>query len=230
MTKRKKILSVILALLVVGLVFLFLKSAVMSAKKYPIKGIDVSHYQEDINWQEVEKQDISFAYIKATEGSSFVDEKLDDNFNGVTSTDIYYGFYHFLSFESTPAEQMKNFTEATANYGMKLIPVIDVEWYGDLKSNPPTKDFVLQQVREMSSLMENEYGCKPIVYTTQSFYKKYFDGESLDNPLWIRNILVEPSQDFVIWQYTERYQIEDAVDDYIDGDVTDEEHFELIKY
>jgi lysozyme len=111
-----------------------------------------------------------------------------------------------------------------------LIPVIDVEWYGDMKRNPPEKEIVLQQVKEMTALMENEYGCKPLIYTTQSFYKKYFEGESLDNPLWIRKILFEPSQDFVIWQYTERFRIENATDEYIDGDVTDEERFERLLY
>ena len=45
---------------------------------------------------------------------------------------------------------MENFSEAIADYDMKLIPVIDVEWYGDLKSNPPEKEIVLQQVEEMS--------------------------------------------------------------------------------
>lgn len=230
MTKRKKILSIILVILFAGLAFLYFKSAVTCAKKYPVKGIDVSHHQKDIDWQEVESQGISFAYIKATEGSTFVDEKLEDNYIGSSATDIYYGFYHFLSFESSPEAQMQNFSETIADYDMKLIPVIDVEWYGDMKRNPPEKEIVLQQVKEMTALMENEYGCKPLIYTTQSFYKKYFEGESLDNPLWIRNILFEPSQDFVIWQYTERFRIENATDEYIDGDVTDEERFEQIKY
>ena len=33
------------------------------------QGIDVSSYQTDVNWNDVKKNGISFAYIKATEGT-----------------------------------------------------------------------------------------------------------------------------------------------------------------
>ncbi len=43
-----------------------------SKSRYPVRGVDVSHYQGDINWETLASQDISFAFIKATEGSSSV--------------------------------------------------------------------------------------------------------------------------------------------------------------
>ena len=45
------------------------------AEKYPVKGIDVSSYQGEIDWEILSNQNISFAYIKATEGSSYEDDK-----------------------------------------------------------------------------------------------------------------------------------------------------------
>lgn len=42
--------------------------------KYPIRGVDVSEYQGDIDWSVLSNQDIDFAFIKATEGSSYTDE------------------------------------------------------------------------------------------------------------------------------------------------------------
>ena len=50
------------------------------AAKYPIHGVDVSHYQGDIDWNMLADQDIQFAYIKATEGSSHVDENFVINY------------------------------------------------------------------------------------------------------------------------------------------------------
>ena len=41
-----------------------------SASAYPVRGVDVSHYQGNIDWDQLEAQGIQFAYIKATEGSS----------------------------------------------------------------------------------------------------------------------------------------------------------------
>lgn len=50
------------------------------ANKYSVRGIDVSSYQGEINWKTLSDQNISFAFIKATEGSSFVDKDFAYNF------------------------------------------------------------------------------------------------------------------------------------------------------
>ena len=49
-------------------------------KEYKIKGIDVSAYQGDIDWNILSKQGIDFVFIKATEGSSYVDEMFKRNY------------------------------------------------------------------------------------------------------------------------------------------------------
>ena len=57
-------------------------------------GIDVSKFQGDIDWEVLKDQGISFAYIKATEGSGHVDTRLDANYQGARESGILYGFYH----------------------------------------------------------------------------------------------------------------------------------------
>ncbi len=49
------------------------------ASTYELQGIDVSHYQGTIDWKQIQEQDIAFALIKATEGSSYVDACFYDN-------------------------------------------------------------------------------------------------------------------------------------------------------
>src|SRR5437016_295645 len=44
------------------------RSIVPPKDRYPVRGIDVSHYQGAIEWVKVKRAEISFAYIKATEG------------------------------------------------------------------------------------------------------------------------------------------------------------------
>ena len=65
--------------------------------KYEIRGVDVSSYQGEIDWKVLANQDIKFAFIKATEGSSFVDEKFKSNYeNAKKIENLAIGAYHFF--------------------------------------------------------------------------------------------------------------------------------------
>ncbi|SKB48607.1 lysozyme [Lachnospiraceae bacterium] len=207
------------------------KIATSIGSKYAIQGVDVSHYQGDISWNVLEEQGISFAYIKATEGSSYVDSCLDKNYQGIQNTGLKYGFYHFLSLESSPEKQIENFKSAVGEYHMDIIPAIDIEWYGDERQNPPEKEAVLSTLFQIVSLFEQEYGQKPVVYTTQSYYFKYFYGEKLDFPIWIRNVYFSPFQNWTIWQYTDRAVMDgyDGDEIYIDRDVIKDSEYKNIQ-
>ena len=71
-----------------------------SKKRYPVRGVDVSHYQGTIDWPVLAAQDLDFAYIKATEGSSHTDEKFAENWEAAKDTGLRIGAYHFFSFDS----------------------------------------------------------------------------------------------------------------------------------
>ena len=218
---KKKLLKVLILIAIIATIGV-VNLASISSRFYPIKGIDVSHHQGTIDWSQVPDKGISFAYIKATEGSGHVDTKLSANYEGAKENGLDFGFYHFLSLESPAQSQFDNYKAAIADYDMTLIPAIDVEWYGDMRQNKPDKDLVIKQVQELSDLMEEEYGVKPLIYTTQTFYFTYLWGEFKDNPLWIRNTACTPVQKFAIWQYTEKLDFEGIVEfgRYVDGNVT----------
>lgn len=69
----------------------------------------MSHYQGGIDWEDIEKQGVEFAYIKATEGSSYVDECYESNRKKAEETGIHIGFYHFFSFESPGITQAEHY-------------------------------------------------------------------------------------------------------------------------
>ena len=50
---------------------------------YQIHGIDVSHHQVTIDWEEISKQGIDFAFIKATEGGDHMDSLFCQNWTKV---------------------------------------------------------------------------------------------------------------------------------------------------
>lgn len=58
-----------------------------------LSGIDVSHYQGDINWKEVKEYGIEFAFIKCLQGKSRVDERFHTNMKNAIANDIPVGVY-----------------------------------------------------------------------------------------------------------------------------------------
>ena len=64
-----------------------------SRLRYPVRGVDVSHYQGDIDWSVFERQGIEFAYIKATEGSGMVDDRFWENWDKAREAGIKAGAY-----------------------------------------------------------------------------------------------------------------------------------------
>ena len=69
--------------------------------KYPIRGIDVSHHNGEIDWSRVKQSGIQFAYIKATEGSDWEDIRFPNNWTESKKNKIYRGAYHFFSTTSS---------------------------------------------------------------------------------------------------------------------------------
>ena len=176
------------------------------AAKYPVRGVDVSHYQGKIDWNMLAAQDISFAYIKATEGSNYVDEKFADNLRAARQTGLRVGAYHFFSFDSPGTTQAANFIETVEAFKGMMPPVVDVEFYGNKEINPPDPLEVRPQLQVFLDTVEEAYGKRPVIYATYESWELYIKNQFEDYPLWIRDIWNRPesSLDWTFWQYTNR--------------------------
>ena len=62
-----------------------------------IEGIDVSHWQGNINWNSVKNDGVEFAFTKATEGVDFIDSRYVQNMNNASAAGVYIGPYHFCA-------------------------------------------------------------------------------------------------------------------------------------
>lgn len=179
-----------------------------SDKNYPIKGVDVSSYQGDIDWQKLASQNIRFAFIKATEGSEFTDDNFSSNYEKAKKTDLKVGAYHFFSFDSQGKSQAELFIK-TVPKSLDLPPVVDFEFYGDKEKNPPNKDKVCNQLNIMLDELEKYYGKKPIIYATQKSYNKYLFEDYNEYDIWIRSVYCKPKQsDWKFWQYSNRTKLD----------------------
>lgn len=206
------------------------------ASKFEVTGVDVSHYQGTIDWVKMAEQNLDFAFIKATEGSSHIDECFYDNWQEAGKTGLCIGAYHFFSFDSDGETQAQLYIDTVGNLNGKMAPVVDVEFYGDKESNPPPKDEVVKQLGNMLSALEACYQVKPVIYTTYKAYNSYIKGEFEEYPLWIRNVYYQPfitGNKWTFWQYTDTAVLDGykGAEKYIDMNVfrgTREELKELI--
>ena len=176
-----------------------------SKEKYPVRGIDVSEYQGEIDWQVLSGQDIAFAFIKATEGSQDIDPRFAYNWEQAAKTKIRIGAYHFFSFSSSGATQAANFIAVVNKVDGMLPPVVDIELYGSLKRDPKSAEEVLPDLYDLVKALEDTYRVKPIFYTTKAVYERYLADKFSQYPLWIRSVNTTPSiTGWTFWQYSDR--------------------------
>lgn len=176
------------------------------ASLYPIHGVDVSHYQGDIDWTVLGSQNITFAYIKATEGSGHTDQRFPENWEEADKNGIAAGAYHFFSFDSPGESQALHFIQTVGDRRGMLPPVVDFEFYGDKKRNPPPVDETVEQLQILLSELERHYAMTPVIYATESTYRLYLKGRFDHYPLWIRSVIHMPlpGRRWTFWQYANK--------------------------
>lgn len=102
-------------------------------KDFSVKGIQVSAEEGYLDWQGISDGGLSFAYIKATEGSSYVDDGYRLNWDRIKGTDIRRGASHYFSFDSPGATQAEHFLQVYQPENDDLPPVIMLELYDGKK-------------------------------------------------------------------------------------------------
>ncbi|MFT5617516.1 MAG: GH25 family lysozyme M1 (1,4-beta-N-acetylmuramidase), partial [Arenicella sp.] len=88
-------LLVSLLILILGLLFFLIYEPQRHILGYSVYGIDVSRWQEEIDWGKVKNDRIVFAFMKASQGVDKVDSFFVSNWRATDSLGIAHGAYHF---------------------------------------------------------------------------------------------------------------------------------------
>lgn len=230
------IVVVLVAVIAFLAVFVLAKTKTIFINKWFVNeknstiGVDVSSYQADIDMEKLKEQNIAFIYIKATEGSSSQDDRFAENWKNAEEASLLSGAYHFFSYDSEGKTQAENFIKTVGkDIKGRLIPVVDVEYYGDKEKNPPVKEDVRRELKTYLSMIENEYGVKPMIYTRADIYQYYLKGEFDEYKKWISSLYTPLSLNYkdnwYIWQYYNRGVLEgySGGEKYIDLNVLNKE-------
>lgn len=177
---------------------------------YPIHGLDISHHQDEIDWNKLDKRYSQFIFIKATEGATHKDSRFEEYRTQARAHNIPVGAYHFFTFCKSGKEQAINFMETVPIDSCDLPPAIDLEFDGNCnKANH--KENLLYEITEYIDIIETYYNKRVIIYATSEFYKKYIANNFKDNPIWFRNVYSKPklenNRQWSFWQYTNRGRI-----------------------
>jgi lysozyme len=176
---------------------------------YPVHGIDVSRYQDAIDWPTARAHGVSFAFIKATEGADWSDPGFASHWRAAAAAGVPRGAYHFYYFCRSAAEQARWFIANVPRERGALPPVLDLEWNADSRTCPfrPEAPAVRAEVLTFLNMVGRHYDQQPIVYTTPDFW--------MDNELWriqgaqpwLRAVTRHPSEAYpgeawAFWQYS----------------------------
>lgn len=165
------------------------------------KGIDISHHNGDIDFTKVKAAGIQVVYMKATEGTTYVDNYLGTYYNGAKNAGLKTGFYHFLVGTSSPETQAQNFYNNIKDKQSDLKPVLDVETDGF-----DVMDYTLRFINEFKKISNMDI----CIYTYSDFINN-LDNRLAKYTLWEANYYTSfsnlPSNN--IWNSTAGHQYTD---------------------
>lgn len=185
----------------------------MAVVRPMLEGIDVSHWQGDIDWEQVAAAGKSFAYIKCTESTNYADPKFIENITAAKTYGLKVGGYHFYRPSESGEKQAEWFAQHLMGSGFNLPPVLDTE------INPDDDNPTIIISETLNFLLNLEYltEWRPCIYTSSSFWtrnmylRKLRPIWCLYYSLWIANWKVsKPSvprpwwrENWTFWQYTD---------------------------
>lgn len=170
---------------------------------YSIYGIDVSRHQGEIDWEKLKAGDgtsspVEFVYMKATEGSDFIDKNFETNFAKAKKLGFICGAYHYFSPHSGGLTQANQFIKTVKLQKGDLPPVVDVE------EQPKNKKHFMQELKIFIAKIEEHYGVKPIVYSYKKYKEHYLSDPYFNKyPLWVAHYYVsklDENIDWLMWQ------------------------------
>lgn len=174
-----------------------------------VQGADLSHFNGEVEWDQVEKSDLRFVVLKATEGVDWVDPTFAEHWESAKKSGFVRGAYHFFVSHDDPLEEAKWYVENVELEPGDLPPIVDVE-----RADKKDKADLSKNLKSFLEVIEDHYGVKPIIYTGAKFWDSTI-GEPLDGyHLWVAHYGVpKPSlpsgwDRWTFWQYTQGGKVE----------------------
>ena len=125
---------------------------------------------------------IDFVYLKATEGVSYFDSRYMSNVRAAYNFGFLVGSYHRFTSDASAVGQFFNFNKHVDHGAQHLLPMVELD-------ENSVKGWTSSQIQDSLALftwlVNDFYGCLPIIRTTQEFYEMRLYPRFEDFPLFI---------------------------------------------
>jgi lysozyme len=171
------------------------------------RGIDVSTYQDNVDWKAVAEGGYSFAFCRISDGIRHLDGWAGANWQGIRRAGMVRGAYQYFRPSVDPVAQADLVIEALGELEPgDLPPAIDVETGGDL--GPLVIGNAILAWRKR---IESHFGVEPIVYTGPWFWNTFVGSRKFgDCALWVADYNLNAPRlpvgwtDWNFWQQTDK--------------------------
>jgi GH25 family lysozyme M1 (1,4-beta-N-acetylmuramidase) len=182
-----------------------------------VLGVDVSSYQGKVKWSKWAKRDKDFAYVKATEGTSYKNPYFRSQYGGAAKAGLIRGAYHFASPNGKAGyKQARYFVKNGGGWsadGKTLPGVLDIEYnpYGSTCYGVSKKKMV-KWISSFTREYKKLTGKDAVIYTTTDWWTQCTGNSAKfaeTNPLWVARYgtkkpgtLPKGWKTPTFWQYT----------------------------
>ncbi|MDT0341603.1 lysozyme [Streptomyces litchfieldiae] len=181
-----------------------------------VEGVDVSSHQGNVNWSSLWSSGVRFAYVKATEGTTYENPYFAQQYNGSYNVGMIRGAYHFaLPNVSSGATQANFFASNGGGWsrdGKTLPGVLDIEYnpYG-ATCYGLSQSAMVNWIRDFLNTYYARTGRYAVIYSTTNWWTTCtgnYGGFANNHPLWIARYASSPGTlpngwgFYTFWQYT----------------------------
>jgi GH25 family lysozyme M1 (1,4-beta-N-acetylmuramidase) len=194
----------------------------LSSATDPVYGPDVSAYQGDVNWSAVSSDGAGFAYIKATEGTYYVNPYFAQQYIGSYDVGLVRGAYAFAipnySSGQSQADYLAHNGGAWSADGHTLPGALDIEYDPYTSTDGTNECYGLSQsaMRSWINAFLDEYHADttrwPVIYSTFDWWNTCtgnWSGPAANDPFWIACYCISAGtlpagySFYTFWQYAD---------------------------
>lgn len=197
------------------------------ARNIIARGIDISKYQNDVDFKKVKESGIQFVIIRAGYGQGNIDGKFKRNADECTKYGIPFGVYYF-SYAVNEAEAKKEAEyclKAIAPYKLLYPVCFDLE--GDSIKKAAARGYNINNRQTVSNLARaflstiESAGYYAMNYTNLDYYNRLFDDQiKTKYDMWAARYTTNPVDIALkggLWQYTSKGVVP-GISGYVDMD------------
>jgi GH25 family lysozyme M1 (1,4-beta-N-acetylmuramidase) len=190
---------------------------VTPARSHGPLGIDVSNWQKTVDWKGLRSQGKRFAYIKATEGTSYRSPRFSSQYNGSYAAGYIRGAYHYANPAGKSGRRQANyFVDHGGGWSrdnQTLPGMLDIEYGRTKMCYGRSKARMVRWITSFLKQYKKRTGRHAVIYTTRGWWEACTGNSTKfakTNPLFIARWQSSPGtlpggwKRWAFWQYTDR--------------------------